>query len=331
MKIFTRGNKIWVTLSQYGKRIRKSTGLADTKANRKQVEKELFPIIEKTNFGKNDTVGYYYNKMMSIKKLKYRSAITYDGIYHRHIMKFANYPITDIDIKFAREWTASLTISARTIRSVINIFNQIINEAIYDCVIEANPFTKVRLPKLEKYEPNPYSDKEVKIILNTAKGWFKNFIAFMFLTGMRTGEVCALEWSDIKDGYISVTKSRFNDVVDTTKTGTTRQVPIFNNLLPFIENQRKLTGNKKFVFPEAWGAQHIRSRWKKLTDKCNMQGRVLYNARHTFAIKALDSGKFKVSQISKMLGHSSPQMLFQKYAKYIKSENQEIDLNFSTF
>ena len=81
----------------------------------------------------------------------------------------------------------------------------------------------------------------------------------------------------------------------------------------------------------ARGADYLRSRWLVLCKKCNMKGRIMYNTRHTFATKALRSGKFNVFQVSKLLGHSSTQMLFQKYAKDIKSEKAEYDLNFSTF
>ncbi|MDR2080958.1 MAG: hypothetical protein LBP54_03615 [Campylobacteraceae bacterium] len=55
----------------------------------------------------------------------------------------------------------------------------------------------------------------------------------------------------------------------------------------------------------------------------------MYQARHTFAIKALDSKKFKASQIAYMLGHTSLKMLFEKYAKFIEGEVDKVDATFS--
>jgi len=331
MKIYTRGSKIWVTLYQDGKRIRKPTGLTDTKANRKQVERELFPILENTDFSEKQTVGYYFVKMIKAKTLKDRSIEVYQDRYNKHISKYENYLIEDIDVKFAREWVASINVGASTLRGIVSVFRQIMSEAIYDCVVSDNPFNNVRLPKIEKYEPELFSNEEANILINNAKGWFKNFLGFSLLTGMRIGEVCALKWSDLQDGFISITKSKYNNIVGTTKTGKDRQIPIFNNLLPYIESQKAISGGSDFIFPKAHGAQHLRRRWLVVCKKSNLQGRILYNTRHTFATKALRSGKFNVFQVSKLLGHSSTQMLFQKYAKDIKSEKAEYDLNFSTF
>ena len=208
MKIYTRGSKIWVTLYQDGKRIRKATGLTDTKANKKQVERELLPLLDNTNFSQKNSVGYYFDKLMFNKKLKEGTIRQYLNIYNTHIVKYEDYQISDVDVKFAREWTASIKVKASTLRGVVNIFSQIADEAVYDFAINDNPFKKVRLPKVDKYEPEPFSDEEAKKLLNNANGWFKNFLGFSLLTGMRTGEVCALMWSDIGDKYINVSKSR---------------------------------------------------------------------------------------------------------------------------
>jgi integrase len=242
---------------------------------------------------------------------------------------YEDYPVNEITVGFLREWVSGLKVSARTVRSIVNTFSQILNEAVYDEAIEYNPTRKVRLPKLDEYDPEPYSDVEAQLLLSNAKGWFRNFLGFLFLTGMRIGEVCALRWESISETHILVAKTMRNKVSTPVKTRNIHSIPIFNGLRYFIAEQHKLT-QTGLVFPEAHGADYVRGKWVKLLERCGMEGRVLYNTRHTFAIKALDSSKFKVSEISKLLGHTSTQMLFQKYAKWIKSEQMKVDLNFST-
>ncbi len=57
----------------------------------------------------------------------------------------------------------------------------------------------------------PFSKDEIKIILDKSDGYLKNFIMLMYATGIRPGEIIALNWSDIsfekKQKYISKTIS----------------------------------------------------------------------------------------------------------------------------
>lgn len=45
----------------------------------------------------------------------------------------------------------------------------------------------------------------------------------------------------------------------------------------------------------------------------------------------LSSGKFPAMQISRWMGHTTTQMLFTIYARYIKSERVNIDKSFDLF
>jgi integrase len=289
----------------------------------------MFPLLEKTDFEPKKTVGYYYGKTLQMKEVKTSTMIIYRNIYENHIKKYEDFLITDITTKFARDWVYGLKLSASTVRGVASVFRQIIDEALFDEAVDKNPFRQIKLPKLKKYEPQPYSDKEVKTILDNSKGWFHNLFGFLLLTGMRIGEACALEWDDIKDDHIVISKAIYDRVISTTKTGGVRKVPIFDSLRQFIEAQRLESASER-VFDKAVGTKALRYQWLLLTTKCGMRGRVLYNTRHTFATRALDSGKFTISQIAQMLGHSTSKMLFDKYAKFIKSEKQEFDKSFST-
>lgn len=328
--IFIRSGKIWVSLYQHGQRIRKSTKLKNTKENRKKVEKDLIPKLEKSDLSPKNTVGYYYQTMMQDKVLKETSIRKYGHCYSKHIAQFNDRPIDSFKVSELKLWMPSIKTSAKQVKSIVSVFRMIFQEAIYDEAIESNPFKHIKMPKAVRYEPEPFSSEEINTLLENADGWFKNLLALLFMTGMRIGEALALEWSDI-DIFICVDKTLSEGTVTETKTYNFRHIPIFEDLKPYLKNQRFITGLKgKRVFTNLRDAKDLHKYWHKLLKKCHIEHRVLYQARHTFAIHALDSGMFKVSQISKILGHSSVQMLFQKYAKYIKSEVEEIPISFST-
>lgn len=327
--ILSRNGVIWVSLYQDGRRIRKSTKLADTKENRKRVEKELLPMLEKQDFTPKKTVGYYYQLMMKQKNIRASTLERYACHYDCHIKQFEDRQIDSIKVSELRQWVSSSSLSPKSVRGNMSVFRMIFQEALYDEAVSKNPFEQIRLPKSEKFEPEPFSTEEMGLLISNADGWFKNLLAVLFYTGMRIGEAIALEWDDI-DEFIKIDKSIREGVVTATKTNNVRFVPVFNDLKPYIDAQRRETGLRgKRVF-NGNGAKELKPRWHRLLKKCSMGHRILYQARHTFAIKALDSGMFKVSQIAKMLGHASVQMLFQKYAKFIRSEIDELPKDFST-
>lgn len=55
------------------------------------------------------------------------------------------------------------------------------------------------------------------------------------------------------------------------------------------------------------------------------------STRHSFITAMLNSGKFKILDISAIVGHTSPQMIMSNYAGFIKDEHLKIDTNISLF
>jgi integrase len=284
--------------------------------------------LKKTDFSPKKTVEYYYHEMMKYKHIKHTTLERYVSIYENHISKFKDYAINEIKPALAKKWANTINLSPKSIRMIVNVFSQIIDEAILNEEVEKNPFKTVRLPKLKKYKPQPFSEEEIKLLLERSQGWFKNVLGFLFNTGMRIGEVLALNWSDIQDDFIVVDKTIRKGVIGTVKTENERRIPIFNVLRFFIKSQRSISRGQR-IFQNTKGADSLQKKWQSLCNKCGLEGRVLYQARHTFAIKALDSGRFRASQVAYMLGHTSLKMLFEKYAKFIKSEIEEIDMTFN--
>jgi integrase len=54
----------------------------------------------------------------------------------------------------------------------------------------------------------------------------------------------------------------------------------------------------------------------------NIEYRPLYQTRHSFASQMIQNGEDIIWVVS-MLGHSSPKMTLDKYAKYVKSETKK--------
>jgi len=227
------------------------------------------------------------------------------------------------------------TKSPATAIYIANTFGQLFKEAFYDEAVEKNPFDLIKRPKKIQKEAQPFTVEEMKTILENSQGWVQNFLAVSFLTGMRTGEVVGLKWSDVdfEAMEIKVNRTRRHGIDTSPKTEKSKRIiPIFNELVPYIKSQYELTGDSdSYVFltrtAEPFNDSHrIRDHhWKKLLKKCGMKYRRIYDTRSTFATMMLDTGKFTVNQIAQILGHTSVQMIFTRYNKFIKSEVKNIN------
>lgn len=228
------------------------------------------------------------------------------------------------------------TLSANMYRNVIIRINKAFKIALEDNLISKNPFSDIKyghrkIPKIYAFTPN-----EVDILIKNATCKLKNFIGVGFYTGLRGGEILALQWDDIdfEKMTIHVSKSVSEGICQMqTKTKIDRDIPIFKNTIPFLENlqnQRK----SKWVFDNGrgdhyWGIPCFYRNWYKLLKKCNIKYRSMRHTRHTFATNmvniATKENPIKLLWVSKILGHSNLQMTLSTYVRDFENEHLLID------
>ena len=170
----------------------------------------------------------------------------------------------------------------------------------------------------------------MKKILSVATGDMKAFTALGFFTGMRSGEIIGLRWEDVDliKQEIHIKQAIRMGTVSTPKTKSSiRTIDILDNLVPYLQEQYKLTGkHKSYVFlnkddEHYYDIKRIRdSKWKNLLKECEIEYRTIYQMRHTFATVMIEN-KEDILWVSNMLGHSDSSMTLQMYAKYRKREN----------
>jgi len=74
---------------------------------------------------------------------------------------------------------------------------------------------------------------------------------------------------------------------------------------------------------------YFKREWHRLINDCAIKYRAIKNTRHTFATMMLNSGKFKIMDIARILGHNSPRMILTVYSGFIDAEIPKIDEDFS--
>lgn len=220
--------------------------------------------------------------------------------------------------------------------------------------IECDPFTKIRPLKIQKSivedkftnitdldsplpivgtrqfeESNivvePFSPDEVSAILKQLSGSFLNQMVFWLWTGLRTGELIALRWSDIhwETGQIFVRRSLSRGHLKLPKFDKKRWVKLCDPARAALEAQLKLTGQGDgWIFPNPftknrWTSESkIRTRFKAAVEKAGVRYRRPYNCRHTYASVMLSSGE-NTLYVAEQMGHADWTMLIKVYGRWI--------------
>ncbi len=127
-------------------------------------------------------------------------------------------------------------------------------------------------------------------------------------TGMRSGELCALQWTDLdlEARTIAVTKQwTSKNGLCSTKSRKTRVVPISEDLLYFLKEYRLKAQNGDYVLPRLreWESGE---QAKVTRDFCAMIGVTpvkFHDLRATFITNLLARGE-SLARVMAMVGHS---------------------------
>lgn len=179
-------------------------------------------------------------------------------------------------------------------------------------LIERNPIANFKMPK------PPQEDEEIIVIPRNETGLvlvalenprgvnWSQYAEFMLQTAMRTGEVRALKWADIKDNKVLVHSNYTltHGLKNSTKTNRKRWVPLNKKCFDILDN---LERNNEFIFP--WNRYAYQSyfydRMRTLHRAELITNRYRpYDLRHTAISRWLEE-KIPVAQVANWAGNSS--------------------------
>lgn len=189
---------------------------------------------------------------------------------------------------------------------------------------------KIRRPKQEEKDVTCFSLAEQKkieeYVFRSGKPHLLGIVICLY-TGLRLGELLALEWTDIdfQRKEISVTKTcsdgyeesgKFGRVVNAPKThSSNRTVPIAHRLLPIIRELKK-SSSGVYVISQNGIPPTVRAyqrNFESILKKLQIPHRGFHSLRHTFATRAIECG-MDVKTLSEILGHKNAMVTLARYA-----------------
>jgi len=215
--------------------------------------------------------------------------------------------------------------------------------ALDEELIEANPvpgvLKRLNLERSRQLRVEPMTHVEVEHFLKTCSTHAPEYYPFFlcaFRTGMRLGELLALQWGDVDwfGNFIQVERSFKRGRVGKTKTGKVRRVDMSDQLAAtlkalLIESKRQTLSSGKgesvaIVFHRDgvhMEQNYIRRVFKKLLQKAGIREMRIHDIRHTFASLLLSNGESPV-YVKDQLGHSSIKMTVDIYGHLIPGSNR---------
>lgn len=215
-------------------------------------------------------------------------------------------------------------IAPKTVNTHMAMLKSILEEAS-DRFEFANPYKNIKPLKLKRSHVEPFSLIEVNQIVDTVRKDYRNYYTVRFYSGMRTGEIDGLKWEfiDFERRTISVRETLVAGNVEYTKTdGSQRDIPMLGPVYDALKAQQAATGKiSPYVFCNTEGRplehNNVTKRvWYPLLSHLGLKKRRPYQTRHTAATLLLAAGE-NPEWVARFLGHSSTEMLFKVYSRYI--------------
>lgn len=261
----------------------------------------------------------------------------YDRMIESRFQQFMNKEARNITPKEVENLIFSLKatgLSHLTINKTIQLLRAIYNYAIDSEILSKNPvLKKYRLPE-EKKDFEVLDEEQIQQFLDCAqKRNLKTYamMATFLKTGIRRGELLALEWSDIdfKNQIIKVNKQIYRNKKVPTKNNKHRTLDMPTNLIEILQEYKKeqqvlskivfcnLEGG--YINPAVLERHYFRATLKAFNNESPQEVKIrLHDLRHTYATYLLSKG-VPIKYVQEKLGHSSAKMTLDVYAKYLPS------------
>ena len=239
---------------------------------------------------------------------------------------------------------ADKCLSDKTISEYHRFISSILTTAVQWQVIPSNPCQRVKPPKVKQKEAQALDEKEVSELLQCLENEplkYKTAIMMLLYTGMRRGELCGLNWSDIdlENGIVNIDKAIlylpdrgiYEDSLKTKQSKRIIRIPkdmvdLLNQYRIYQLENKLILGDKwresKKVFTTDYGSvihPDTLSKWfKKFIKRHNLPNVHIHSLRHTAATLLIASG-VDIATVSKRLGHSKKSTTLDIYTHAVKS------------
>ncbi len=227
-----------------------------------------------------------------------------------HIQEIVSKKITDDEL------------SPKSVGNLLIILKRMLHHAVLWGYLRRNPAALVQKPRVEREEMEVLNPEEVRLFLQHVRTKHYAFFLTAVLTGLRRGELLALQWGDIdwRSSQIVVRRSLYRgQFVSPKTTYSCRRVVMSSTLREALEQHRLIAirSQDDLVFCNENGKpldpdDLIKREFFPALDRAGLRRIRFHDLRHTYASLLIAQGE-NIKFIQHQLGHASATTTLDRY------------------
>jgi integrase len=175
----------------------------------------------------------FIEQYLDSKAVAKTTLVTYKNYYKNHIKDsdLGQMKLSEVTPDAIEEYERGLDISPTSVRQVHCIIRGALRLAMRKGYVEKNVAALANPPQRATYKPRVLTLDQLRMTVEAFEGhWMYLVVVLAATTGMRRGEICALQWGDVTDDALVISRA----VVEvggeltfkSTKTRKERAVPL---------------------------------------------------------------------------------------------------------
>lgn len=281
------------------------------------------------------TVDSVFADWIQSKQIEDRTRYDYTALYRRMIAPtWAHVRLEHATAAKVTRWIKDLaaTYERGSVQKAYTVLTQMFDWAVADERLAVNPAKRAKelakgslLPRKGVRKEKVFLTHKQVSDLASAAGEHGFMLTFMAYTGVRFGEVSALQLRDIDllRGRVLIRRA-YSETAGVLKevppkSGQPREIPIPSILRDGLEKalQEAEAGPESLLFPTAKGTPHRLSNWRSrvfnpAVKKAGLEGLTPHGLRHTYAALAVQAGA-NPKILQKAMGHSDIRLTLDTY------------------